>query len=279
MLQGVADDVGQVGGEFFEEVGEVRRERGLADVHEETVWETPALHSVQGGHPSGPLVREGLATAANDLVPGPAGVRGPHLEAGGEDDAVDLVLDAGHNQSAFGDVVDTLPVGVDELYVGSVEGGQVLVVERRPLAEHPVVGLEFFGYSRSFDQVVHPGPDLVHLVEVGHLHDLGDVETPALSGFPEATDHLANQVGPAVVHEVLGLGQARDEAVEVLHASLLPAWLQPGGPLRVGGLVATHIHRRGRALEDVELLRRLSEEGNALDGTGASADDGNPFVT
>ena len=234
--------MGQVGRELLEKVGEVGCKGGLADLHEEAVRKAPTLHPVQGGHPISPLLREGPPPAAEDLVPGPADVRGPHLEAGGKDHAVDLVLDAGHDQAAFGDAVDTLPVGVDELDVGPVERREVLVVEGRPLAEHLVIGLELLGDLRVFHQVVDPRADLVHLVEVGQLHHFGNVDAPVSAGLPKASDHLADEVGPTVINEVFGLGQARNQAVEILHALLLPARIQAGGPPWFGGLVAAHVH-------------------------------------
>ena len=278
LVEGVADDVGQVGGEFVEEVREVRGERGLADLHEEAVREPAALHAVQCRHAGGPFFGQGLAAASDDFVAGPAGVGGSHFKAGGEDDAVDFVFDSVDHQAVFGDPVDAFPGGVDEFHVGSVERRQVLVVERGAFAEHPVVGLEFLGDFRGVDEAVDPGSDFVHLVEVGHLEDLGNVGAAVGLGVAEAADHHADQIGPPVVDQVFGLGNAGDEAVEVLHSLFLPSGLKTGDPLGVGGFVASHIHRRGGALEHVEVLGCLAEKRHALDGAGTGADHRDPLV-
>ena len=55
-----------------------------------------------------------LPSAAVDLEAGAAGVGGADLEAGGEDDAVDLVLDAVDDQARLGDALDALAAGVDQ---------------------------------------------------------------------------------------------------------------------------------------------------------------------
>ena len=54
------------------------------------------------------------AVAPDDLVAGPAGVVGADLEAGGVDEAVELVLGAADDDAALGDPLDARAVGVDE---------------------------------------------------------------------------------------------------------------------------------------------------------------------
>ena len=111
-----------------------------------------------------------LARGADDVVAGPPRVVGPHFEAGGINQAVDLVLTFADDDAVARDGVDAAPVGVHQGDVGAVEGLEVLVVEAGPLAELPVPGLEGFGGRRILDDVVHPRPDLLHLLEVGQLH-------------------------------------------------------------------------------------------------------------
>src|SRR5204863_7571458 len=89
---------------------------------------------------------------------------------------------------------------------------------------------------------------------------------------------VADDVGPAVVDQVL-LGEAAgDQGVEVVHPVLLPAGLQALSPRRIGGTVGAHVDGRGRALEDVELLRGRSDVRHALHGRGARADDADALV-
>jgi hypothetical protein len=68
-----------------------------------------------------------------DLEPGAPRVGGADLEAGGEDDAVDRVLDAVHHQAGLGDPIDAAPAGVDQRHVRPVEGLVVVRVQWQPL--------------------------------------------------------------------------------------------------------------------------------------------------
>ena len=189
-------------------------------------------------------------------------------------------LPADHH-AGLGDALHALAVGVDEVGAGLVERLQVLVVEAGPLAELPVPRLEALGRVRVLDDRVDPGPDLLHLLEVGVLvgrhHPLGG-ELVRRELHDLAAD-AAGQVGPAVHHQVF-LGHAAGlVGGEVLQPPLLPARRVDGGePLRVDRVVVAHVDRRRRALEDVELLARRGEVGDALHRRGAGADDADPLV-
>ena len=152
-------------------------------------------------------------------------------------------------------------------------------MEAGPLAELAVVRLERLGGVRVVDDRLDPRADLLHLLEVGQLHRvhqaLGRHVTLAAA---ESDQQLADDVGPAVVDEILGLGDARHEGVEVLHPALLPARLERRRPLRVGRPVGAHVDRRRRALEDVQLLGAGAEVRHALHRGGARADDADALV-
>ena len=68
---------------------------------------------MQGAPTVGPLVAEGETVAANNVVTGPARIARADLEAGGEDDAVNLVLSSIDDNAVLGDALDTLSVGID----------------------------------------------------------------------------------------------------------------------------------------------------------------------
>ena len=70
----------------------------------------------------------------------------------------------------------------------------------------------------------------------------------------------------------------RDEDVEVVHPALLPAGGQGLDPFGVGRTIAAFVHGRGRALENVKVLRILGEIGDALDGRRAGADNRHALV-
>ena len=106
------------------------------------------------------------AVLADDLVVD-AGLL--HLEAGGVDQQVELVLLALEDRALRADLGDALAVGVDEVDVGPVERRQVLVVEARPLAHEHVPGLERLGRRRVLDDLVDAAVDPHHVVDVGVL--------------------------------------------------------------------------------------------------------------
>ena len=102
-----------------------------------------------------------------DFALGTPGVGRAYLKAGGEDEAVELVLHPVDDGPPLGYPLDPLAPGVDQGHVGPVEGGQILVVESGTLAAVRVVGLECSGRLRVLDDRIHPGPDLFHDAEVG----------------------------------------------------------------------------------------------------------------
>ncbi len=77
-------------------------------------------------------------------------------------------------------------------------------MEARTLAELAVVRLERLGGLLVSDELVDSRADLLHLLEVGHLHRLRERLGGHLAGRTPL-DHekqLPDDVGPAVVHEV-----------------------------------------------------------------------------
>ena len=258
----------------------VGREAALGRAEEEEVGEAPHHQAVQAADPVGPGLAERLPAPAVDVVAVAAAEAGADLEAGGEDQAVDLMSDTVDDHGVLGDPLDALAVGVHQLDRRPVEGLQVFVVEAGPLAELAVPGLQGLGRGRVLDHRLGPGADALHGGEVGDLHQLGQLlgrqARRALLAGDE--DQLAEGLGPAVIDQVLLGVAAADQEVEIVHPVVLPAGRQGTHPVGVYGLVVTHIHSRGRALEDVELARALGQVGHALHGGGAGADDADPLV-
>ena len=198
---------------------------------------------------------------------------GGHLEARREHDDVDRVLDSAGDDSVLGDLVDSVPVGVDQVDVRAVERRQVLVVEAHPLAVLAVPRLEPSGGLGILDDAGHPLTDLLHGQEVRSLlapGDLGIIEL-RLGVVP-------HDVGPPVVDQVdLGL-LARDGLGEVLDPLRVPAGLQRGEPGLVGRTVVALTHSGRRALEHEQLLGSLCHPRDDLDRRGPRADHRDPLV-
>ena len=103
-------------------------------------------------------------------------------------------------------------------------------MEAGPLAELPVPGLEGVGGRRILDDVVHPGSDLLHLLEVGQLHDAGEVPAGPRRLVAHSVHQPGENVRPAVVDEI-PLGEAAGgQQREVLHPFPLPSGLEGSGP-------------------------------------------------
>ncbi len=85
-------------------------------------------------------------------------------------------------------------------------------------------------------------------------------------------------VGPPVVDQVCLDGSAHDDRLEVVHPVPLPARLEPTVEVGIGGPVPPFADGRRRALEHVEVLRRLGQRRHALDAARAGADEGDDLV-
>ena len=124
------------------------------------------------------LVRMPAAQCSDSLTPprpvmieaGAALVFGADLEAGGVDDAVELVFLARDHDAVLGDPLDALAVGIDQMRARRVERLQIGVMEARPLAELAIPGLELLpAVSRSPTMASTRRADFLHLLEVGVL--------------------------------------------------------------------------------------------------------------
>ncbi len=122
--------------------------------------------------------------------------------------------------------------------------------------------------------------DLLHLAVVGLLDDLQRLlhRRHRLRLAARRQQNLAEQAGPAVLHQILLERLARDHGGEIVHALALPAGLQALCPGLIRRPVIAHADRGRRALEDVELFRRAAEMRHALHGGRAGADDADALV-
>ena len=80
-------------------------------------------------------------------------------------------------------------------------------------------------------------------------------------------------VRPPVVHLVDLDGPAQHDRLEVVHPGPLPARLEPAGDFGIGGPVAPLADGRRRALEHVDVLRRLGQRRHALDAGRPRAEE------
>src|ERR1700720_2854947 len=107
----------------------------LRDSHVEAVRKPDAAEAMQCFQAIRPILAERLAAAPINLEARATRVSRANFESGGEDDAVHLVLDSVEHQALLRDAIDTAAHGVHESDVGTVERGQILVVEGRAFAE------------------------------------------------------------------------------------------------------------------------------------------------
>ena len=177
---------------------------------------------------------------------------------------------------SLGDPLD--PGGaVDQRDVGVVERLEVLVVEARPLAEVAVVRLEVLGRGRVGHQLLDPVPVPFHdlVVELlGAAQVLGRRHALCARGVLDG----GVVVRPPVVDQVAVDGPAQHDRLEVVHPGALPARLEPSGEVGIGGPVAPLADGRRRALEHVDVLRRLGQRREALDAGRPGAHEADDLV-
>ena len=222
-----------------------------------------------------PLLAERTAVAADDHVKR----RGRHpLEAGGVDQDVERIFLAVVHDPASIDLADAHRGGVNQVHVGFVERGQVLVVEGRTLAPIGVVGLEGLGGLLVGHDGIDPGADLLHDPEVRLelLLDqlLGREATRMLLALLEVVDD-AREVVVVGLDGGTTLGDASKASPPRTGPTLL---LLPGLDLFLGrGPLVAGVDGRRRALEDVQLAHHLRQLGNGLHRRCPGADDANPL--
>src|SRR5690606_10129765 len=105
---GVLDDVGDVAALHVEDVRDIGAGAHLGERDDEAVREAPRLHAEQRRDAVLPLLAEGNAILAHDVVARAPLQRRANLEAAGKDDAVELVLDAVGDDALLRDAVDAL---------------------------------------------------------------------------------------------------------------------------------------------------------------------------
>ena len=84
---------------------------------------------------------------------------------------------------------------------------------------------------------------------------------------------VADDMRPAIHHQVFRCKPARHQRVEILHPVLVPAWLQALRPVRISRPVVANIDRRWRALEHVKLLGAFPDMRHALHRRRARPDN------
>ncbi len=89
---------------------------------------------------------------------------------------------------------------------------------------------------------------------------------------------LLGDAGPGVGDQILLRLPACGEDLEVLDAPALPTGLQCGRPPRIRRPIGSHVHRRRRALEDEQLVRRRGEVRHTLDRRCPGSDDADTLV-
>ena len=144
--------------------------------------------------------------------------------------------------------------------VVAVEGGEIFVVEARPLAHEHVPGLERVGRRLVVHDVLDAAVDAHHLVDIGV--------------FLAADFFFLGERG----HRGLLLRIAFADSHRLHAARFLPAGASRRGPIGIGRLVVAEIDAGRGALEDVELFGSAAEARDCLNGAGAGADDADDLV-
>jgi len=104
--------MGQMFGLLVECMGYVDRHRCLREPEEKTIWEAMAGEAVESSQPVGPMLAQGVTATADNVVARSAGKRGTHLEAGGKDQTINLIVVAANLHASLCQSIDALTLGV-----------------------------------------------------------------------------------------------------------------------------------------------------------------------
>jgi hypothetical protein len=124
------------------------------------------------------------------------------LKAGGIDDAVEFVFFTIRYDAFLGDSINSLALCIHELHRRYVERWKILIVKARPLTELIVVWLQALCRIRILHDLVDARPDLLHLLEIGHLPSLGELFGTCCVSLLGAHQELPQDVGPPVRNQV-----------------------------------------------------------------------------
>ena len=145
-----------------------------------------------------------LAQWSESFTPS-AGVVSTHLKARGVDQTIQLVVHATHRDTGFGDGLNALPIGINQVGASSVIGLQVFVVETGAFAKLAVPRLQSIGRCWIGDDLINAGPNLCHLfvvtVVVSRLKGLGAKILTRVSH--DTITNALGDIGPAVHHQIL----------------------------------------------------------------------------
>lgn len=119
MAAAIIDAGGDVVALGLQHVGQVELERGLIAAHDEQIGIAMRVNAEQGADAVAVFILQIETVFATDAVVG-AGLL--HLEAGGVNQQVQLVLLALEQRPVGGDFSDAFASGVDQMHIGAVEG-------------------------------------------------------------------------------------------------------------------------------------------------------------
>ena len=183
------------------------------------------------------------------------------------------------NNAALRYSTDAARRGIDQCYIGQVEGWQVLIVKGWALAAIGVVGFQCRGCCRVLHDFIYARANLFHDAKVGVElfldHLVRRQRLCMLFAFLEV-GHLACQIVIVRLH----CRPARRNFCEAGASGSRPTgFLSPGLSFFFGGFpLIADINRGRRALKHVQLFRNLGEFGYGLHRSGASADDTHGLV-
>ena len=168
---------------------------------------------------------------------------------------------------------------VDQGHVRPVERVEVLIVEARPLAQVPVVGLQRLRDVGVGDESPRRASGAPPSPSSRTPRPCRMISSSVMSGVDCGVGDLRHVVRPAVVGEILIDRPPEHHGREVLHPLPLPARAAGSrrSPRGVGRFPRTPIGRR-RALEHVQVLRGLGQRWDGLDRAGTGSDDADDLV-
>jgi len=164
MAARVVDACGDVIPLGLQHIGQVELERSLVAAHDEEVGIALRVDADKSANAVSVFIIEVETEFSLDLV---VNARLLHLEARCVDEDIEFVLLALEYRPFLGDLRDAFALGVDQVNIGSVEGGEVLVMEARAFAHEHVPGFERLGRRLVLDNLINTLMNPHHVIDVG----------------------------------------------------------------------------------------------------------------
>ena len=133
------------------------------------------MHAVKTGHAVGPFIGNRQTVDTADLITGAARIIRADFKTGSENNAIDLIGNIVKHHGIFGDPRHAATVRINQMHIGAVETGEIIIVKTWPFTKQAIIRFQCFRRLRIFHHVIDAVANALHFVIIGNFHCLGDI--------------------------------------------------------------------------------------------------------